>query len=398
MAIGTRKHLVHGSIYGNTKDRERDRTSAIRDIQMTSCFLLPIKRGQPRCSFSRTFPLRPFVALSDVNKASTLTKAVSLTATLVKMAFASRSVSRAFSSTSASMAIKEVIIIGGGLMGAGIAQVAAQTGHKVTLVDLSKDVLTKSQKRIDDSVRRVAKKTYKEDAAAATAFVEKTLANLQTATDAANASIIGNADLVIEAIVENIELKKKVFSRLDEVAPAKTIFASNTSSLPIAEIASAVTPARRALFGGLHFFNPVPVMKLLEVVKTDSTSDATFAAMKAWGQALGKTTVDCKDTPGFIVNRLLVPYMMEAVRLVERGDASARDVDTAMKLGAGYPMGPFELADYVGLDTTKFIIDGWHKSYPDDPLFQPSEMVNKLVAENKLGAKTGEGFYKYNKK
>ena len=166
-------------------------------------------------------------------------------------------------------------------------------------------------------------------------------------------------------VTENLPLKKKLFSSYDKVAPAKTIFASNTSSLPIKDIALS-TPERLDRFGGLHFFNPVPVMKLLEVIRIPETSDETNTAMMEWGKAMGKTCVSCKDTPGFIVNRLLVPNLMEAVRLVERGDASPKDVDTAMKLGAGWPMGPFELADYVGLDTTKFIIDGWHERYPDE--------------------------------
>ena len=150
-------------------------------------------------------------------------------------------------------------------------------------------------------------------------------------------------------------------------------------------------------FGGYHFFNPVPVMKLLEVVRIRETSDETFNTLLDLGKKLGKSTVKCKDTPGFIVNRLLVPYMAEAVRMLERGDASARDIDLAMKLGAGYPMGPFELSDYVGLDTTKFIVEGWHEKYPDEPLFHPSPMLEQLVAEGKLGVKSGEGFYKYDK-
>merc|ERR1711973_982429 len=136
-------------------------------------------------------------------------------------------------------------------------------------------------------------------------------------------------------------------------------------------------------------------MKLLEVIRISETSDETFNAMMDWGKAMTKTCVSAKDTPGFIVNRLLVPNLMEAIRMVERGDATPQDVDVAMKLGSGTPMGPFELADYVGLDTTKFIIDGWHEKYPNEPLFNPSPMLNKLVAENKLGKKTGEGFYKY---
>merc|ERR1712168_1008565 len=148
------------------------------------------------------------------------------------------------------------------------------------------------------------------------------------------------------------------------------------------------TPNRKDRFGGLHFFNPAPVMKLLEVIRIPETSDETFEAMNNWGKAMGKTTVSAKDTPGFIVNRLLVPNLMESIRMVERGDATPSDVDVAMKLGAGYPMGPFELADYVGLDTMKFIMDGWSAVEPGNPLFQPSPMLNKLVAEGKLGRKS----------
>jgi len=185
------------------------------------------------------------------------------------------------------------------------------------------------------------------------------------------------------------------FSMVSQVAPSHTIFASNTSSLPIADI--ALPTNRKDRFVGLHFFNPVPVMKLLEVVRISDTSEETYNSVMAWGKAIGKQTVTCKDTPGFIVNRLLVPYLMEAMRLLERGDASARDIDIAMKLGAGYPMGPFELADYVGLDTSKFIMEGWYEKYPENPLFAPVPILNKLVSEGKLGRKTGEGFYNYQK-
>jgi len=276
-------------------------------------------------------------------------------------------------------------------MGAGIAQVAAQTGHKTTLVDLSQAVLDKSNARISESIKRVAKKKFKDDEAGGNSFVDSSLSNMNVATSPNDA--LTSADLVVEAVVENMGLKQKLFAEYDQIAPAKTIFASNTSSLPISEIAS--TSSRADRFGGLHFFNPVPVMKLLEVVRIPQTSDETYEAMVAWGKAMGKVTVECKDTPGFIVNRLLVPYILEAVRMVERGDASVKDVDTAMKLGAGYPMGPFELADYVGLDTNKFIITGWSERFPEEPLFRASELLNKLNAEGKLGRKSGEGFYKY---
>jgi len=301
---------------------------------------------------------------------------------------------RCLSSSAAAMSakIEEFVVIGGGLMGAGIAQVGAQTGHKVTLVDLNQEVLDKSNARIAESIQRVAKKKFKDDAAAGEKFVGEALSRLHVATDAEAA--LATADLVVEAVTENLGLKQKLFKQFDAMAPAKTIFASNTSSLPIADIADA-TPDRKDRFGGLHFFNPVPVMKLLEVIRIPETSDETFKAMDAWGKAMGKVTVAAKDTPGFIVNRLLVPSMLEAVRMVERGDATPEDVDVAMKLGAGNPMGPFELADYVGLDTTKFIIDGWHEKYPEEPLFKPSPLLTKLVQEGKLGRKSGEGFYKY---
>jgi len=308
------------------------------------------------------------------------------------MAFVSKIVRRGFASSGyLNASIQDIVIIGGGQMGAGIAQVAAQTGHKVTVVDLNQEMLDKSKTRISDSIKRVAKKKFKDDEAGANSFVESALANVSCATQANEA--LASADLLVEAVVENMELKQKLFSEWDKIAPAKTIFASNTSSLPISEIAAKTSRADR--FGGLHFFNPVPVMKLLEVVRIPETSDATYDAMVDWGKALGKATVECKDTPGFIVNRLLVPYLMEAIRMVERGDASAKDVDTAMKLGAGYPMGPFELADYIGLDTNKFIMDGWSSRFPEETLFKESPMLNDLVKEGKLGRKNGEGFYKY---
>ena len=288
--------------------------------------------------------------------------------------------------------IEEFVMVGGGLMGSGIAQVGAQTGHKVTLVDISEDVLNKSRVRIEESIKRVAKKKFKDDASAGETFISDSMSRLTTTTSPDEA--IKTADLVVEGVTENLELKQKLFASYDTIAPTHTIFASNTSSLPISEIASS-TPNRKDRFGGLHFFNPVAVMKLLEVVRIPETSDETFQAMDEWGRAMGKTTVAAKDTPGFIVNRLLVPNLMEAVRMMERGDAKPTDIDIAMKLGAGHPMGPIELFDYIGLDTMKFIIDGWSKNYPDEPLFEPSPLLDQLVSEGKLGRKTGEGFYKY---
>uniref|UniRef100_UPI00398EA747 hydroxyacyl-coenzyme A dehydrogenase, mitochondrial n=1 Tax=Pristiophorus japonicus TaxID=55135 RepID=UPI00398EA747 len=306
------------------------------------------------------------------------------------MAFVTHQFLRSMSSTK-SQAIKHVAVIGGGLMGAGIAQVAATTGHTVILVDQADDILKKSLKKIGDSIGRISKKKFIDKPEAAAEFVQQTLQRISTCTDSASA--VHSTDLVIEAIVENIDVKHELFKKLDKFASEKTIFVSNTSSLPITEIANATT--RQDRFGGLHFFNPVPLMKLVEVVQSPMTNQQTFESLMNFSKALGKRPVACKDTPGFIVNRLLVPYMMEAVRLHERGHGSKEDIDVAMKLGAGYPMGPFELLDYVGLDTGKFIIDGWHKMDPDNPLFTPSALLNKLVSEGKLGKKTGEGFYKY---
>ncbi|XP_077461420.1 hydroxyacyl-coenzyme A dehydrogenase, mitochondrial isoform X1 [Stigmatopora argus] len=335
------------------------------------------------------------------------------------MAFIGHQFCRAFSSsTLRSVAIKHVVIVGGGQMGAGIAQVAASTGHQVTLVDTSEAILAKGVKGIETSLKRVVKKKFADKPEAGEAFIEKVLGCVSTATDVG--AVVESADLVLEAIVENLKIKQDLFSGIDKVAPEHTIFASNTSSLPIGDIASVTSRLDR--FGGLHFFNPVPMMKLVEVIGTSSTSQDTFDSLVNFSRALGKTTVSCKDTPGFIVNRLLVPYMLEAVRLHERGEftlsvvsflrcpagilrnsailvisghGSKEDIDVAMKLGAGYPMGPFELLDYVGLDTAKFILDGWSAMDADNPLFAQSPLLNKLVAEGKYGKKTGEGFYKY---
>ncbi|XP_041041577.1 hydroxyacyl-coenzyme A dehydrogenase, mitochondrial isoform X2 [Carcharodon carcharias] len=270
-------------------------------------------------------------------------------------------------------------------------KVAAGVGHTVILVDQADDILKKSLKKIGDSVERMSKKKFIDKPEAGAEFVQQTLQRISTLTDPASA--VHSTDLVIEAIVENVKVKQELFEKLDKIAPEKTIFVSNTSSLPITEIANATT--RQDRFGGLHFFNPVPMMKLVEVVQIPMTSQQTFEALMNFSKALGKKPVACKDTAGFIVNRLLVPYLMEAVRLHERGHGSKEDIDVAMKLGAGYPMGPFELLDYVGLDTSKFIIDGWHEMDPNNPLFNPSALLNKLVDEGKLGKKTGEGFYKY---
>ncbi|NXT45255.1 HCDH protein, partial [Pelecanoides urinatrix] len=236
------------------------------------------------------------------------------------MVYATRHFVRAASSAAATAAakkliVKHVTVIGGGLMGAGIAQVAAASGHTVVLVDQSDEILKKSTKGIEESLKRVTKKKFADKPEAGAEFIEKTLKNLTTSTDAV--AVVHSTDLVIEAIVENQEIKNELFKRLDKFAPEHTIFASNTSSLQITQLANSTT--RQDRFGGLHFFNPVPMMKLVEVIKTPMTSQKTFESLVDFSKAVGKSPVSCKDTPGFIVNRLLVPYMMEAVRLFERG-------------------------------------------------------------------------------
>jgi len=290
------------------------------------------------------------------------------------------------------MEIKNVTVFGSGLMGAGIVQVAAHAGYNVTMVDIKQDFIDGGMKRISASLKRVLRKKHEsqEDADAEFEIVFGRIKATTSRKEGAEA-----ADLVVEAITENIKLKQELFQFLDENCPPHAIFASNTSSLPIRDLAKATN--RSDKIGGLHFFNPVPVMRLVEVIKSDNTSDETHASLMGFGEAVGKKTVSCKDTPGFVVNRLLVPYLIEAVRMLEREDASVEDIDAAMKLGCGYPMGPMALLDYVGLDTTKFILDGWHEAYPNEELFAPSELLDRLVEEGKLGRKSGEGFYNYRK-
>jgi len=303
----------------------------------------------------------------------------------------------------ATRAVKEVVVMGGGLMGTGIAQVAAQAQQKVALVDISQDILNKAEKRISESLKRVAKKKFKDDQKAGEVFTASAMANLTFATrykllnqkneipkKTSPDNALASADLIVEAITENLPLKQKLFAEWDKACPETTLFATNTSFLRVADCMKDVSRLDRC--GGLHFFNPVPVMRLLEVVRIPETSDATYEAMSAWGKAIGKHTVACKDTPGFIVNALLGPYVQNAIAMVERGDATYQDVDMAVKLGLGYPMGPFELLDYTGLDL--------HKHINDNPAHngKPSKLIDSFVEQGKLGMKTGEGFYKYGKK
>lgn len=291
------------------------------------------------------------------------------------------------------MKIQKVGVVGCGLMGHGIVQVAAQGGCDVVVVETQQEFLDKGLGRIEKSVNKLAGKLVEKGKKTEEQAKEMITGTLGRITGSLDKKDLADCDLVIDAIVEDLDIKKALFAELGGICEAKTVFASNTSSFPIAEMAQA--SGRPARFVGLHFFNPVQLMRLVEVVRTDETDEEVFAAARAFGEACGKTPVSCKDTPGFVVNRLLVPYMTQALLMLERGDASREDIDAAMQLGCGYPMGPLTLTDYVGLDTTLSILQGWKERYPDEPAFEVPALLEKLVAEGKLGRKSGEGFYKW---
>jgi 3-hydroxyacyl-CoA dehydrogenase len=291
-----------------------------------------------------------------------------------------------------SKAIRKVGVVGCGLMGHGIVQVAAQAGHDVVVVETEQGFLDKGLGRIESSLEKLAKKAVAKGASEADAerSAKETRARI---TGSLERKALADRDLVIEAIVEDLPAKKELFAELGKLCGPEAILASNTSSFPIIEMAEASGRPERVV--GLHFFNPVQLMRLVEVVRTEKTSDDAFAAARSFGEAVGKVPVACKDTPGFIVNRLLVPYMTQSLLMLERGDATKEDIDAAMQYGCGYPMGPITLTDYVGLDTTLSILKGWVERFPDEPAFEIPALLERKVAERKLGRKTGEGFYRW---
>jgi 3-hydroxybutyryl-CoA dehydrogenase len=280
--------------------------------------------------------------------------------------------------------IKRVGVLGCGLMGSGIAQVAAAAGYDTVVRDVSKELLDRGRAGIEKSLARFVEKG-KLDAAARDA----TLKRLTFTTTVAD---LKGVDVVIEAITEDLGLKNALFKELDGLCGPAAIFASNTSSLTIAEMAAATKRADR--FVGLHFFNPVPLMQLVEVVRTVTTSEETFKRALAFAKSLGKEAVAAKDTSGFIVNLLLVPYLLDAIRAVERGVGSVPDVDKAMQLGCGYPMGPLTLLDFVGLDTTYHIAEIMFKEYREQR-YAPPPLLKRMVLAGMYGKKSGRGFYDY---
>jgi len=290
------------------------------------------------------------------------------------------------------MQIKKVGVVGCGLMGHGIAQVAAQGGFQVVVAESAQNFLDGGLARIDKSLAKMAEKAVEKGKSAEQAKSEAAATRARI-TGTLKLAELADCDLVVEAIVEDLAQKKKLFAELGKLCKPDTLLASNTSSFPIGEMAEASGRPQR--FVGLHFFNPVQLMKLVEVVRTTKTDENVFAAARGFGEAVGKTPVACKDTPGFVVNRLLVPYMTQALQMLERGDATKEDIDAAMQYGCGHPMGPITLTDYVGLDTTLSILEGWVARFPKEPAFAIPEILRQKVAQKKLGRKSGEGFYKW---
>ncbi|MFC2041308.1 3-hydroxyacyl-CoA dehydrogenase family protein [Chloroflexota bacterium] len=282
------------------------------------------------------------------------------------------------------MEIKKVGVVGCGQMGGGIAQVCAQAGYQVIVSEVNEELLKRGLASINSLLARNVEKgrLSQQDK-------DAILSRIQGTT---NTKDFSDCNLVIEAAVENMDLKKKIFADLDKICPKHVILASNTSCLSIIDMAAVTTRPDKVL--GLHFFNPVPVMKLLEIVKTITTSDDTLEVGKSFGESLGKTIVIAKDAPGFIVNRLLMPFMLNAIRMLESGAATKEDIDTGINLGLNHPMGLLTLSDLVGLDTLHFVASALYDEFKD-PQYASPTLLKKMVTAGWLGRKTGKGFYEY---
>ncbi len=283
--------------------------------------------------------------------------------------------------------IRKVGVLGAGLMGSGIAEVCAKAGYETIVREVDEKALAAGRRRIENSLSKAVErgKLTAVDGEA----IRKRLVFSSSLEE------ISSSDLIIEAIVENLEAKREVFKALDKSCAPHAIFCSNTSSLTIAEMAAAT--ARPDRFAGLHFFNPVPVMKLVEVVKAIGTSDDTIARVTAFARSLGKEPIAARDSSGFVVNRLLVPFLLDAIRAHEEGAGSLEDIDTGMKLGCAHPMGPFELLDYVGLDTVYAIAEIMFTEYRE-ARFAPPPVLKRMVLAGRFGRKTGRGFYEYDER
>jgi 3-hydroxybutyryl-CoA dehydrogenase len=282
------------------------------------------------------------------------------------------------------MAIRNVGVVGCGLMGSGIAQVCAAAGFATVVREVSPEIVDKGLKSIEKNLARLVEK------GTITPALQGEIRGRLKGTTAIED--LKDCDLIIEAIIEQLSIKRELFGTLDAICPASTIFASNTSSLTITEIAAATKRPQR--FVGLHFFNPVPVMKLVEVVRTISTDPAVYDAMVDFGSMLGKVPVRAHDSTGFIVNRLLVPYLLDAIRALEEGVGSIEDIDNSMKLGCGHPMGPLTLLDFVGLDTTYYISQIMFEEFKERRFAAPP-LLKRMVLAGWNGRKSGKGFYDY---
>jgi len=286
------------------------------------------------------------------------------------------------------MEIKKVGVLGCGLMGSGIAQVAASAGFETVVREVSDELIQKGFVGIEKSLSKFAEK------GSITAEQQKAIRDRLSGTTSFDD--LADCDIIIEAIIENLEEKRKTYAELDRICKPETIFASNTSSISITAMMTATSPARQERFIGLHFFNPVPLMKLVEVVRTILTDEAVYEQGIEFGKSLGKVPVRAGDRSGFIVNRLLVPYMLDAIRALEEGVGSIVDIDTSMKLGLGYPMGPFTLGDFVGLDTTYYIAEIMFDEFREKR-FAPPPLLKRMVLAGLYGRKSGRGFYDYSK-
>jgi len=282
------------------------------------------------------------------------------------------------------MAIRRVGVVGCGLMGSGIAQVAAASGFETVVREVSAELVERGIKGIEKNLNRLVEKGSITDAVKGE--IRGRLKGTTSVDD------LKNCDVIVEAIIEQLPAKRELFGALDAICPPATIFASNTSSLTITEIATATKRPQR--FVGLHFFNPVPVMKLVEVVRTIATEPAVYEEMVAFGEKLGKTAVRAHDSTGFIVNRLLVPYLLDAIRALEEGVGSIEDIDNSMKLGCGHPMGPLTLLDFVGLDTTYYISQIMFDEFKERRFAAPP-LLKRMVLAGWNGRKSGRGFYDY---
>ena len=286
------------------------------------------------------------------------------------------------------MAIKKVGVLGCGLMGAGIAQVSASAGFETVVREVSEDLIKKGFAGIEKSLARFAEK------GTITTQQQQEIRNRLSGTTSFEDLV--DCDIIIEAIIENLEEKRSTYRQLDNICKPETIFASNTSSLSITEMMTATSSDRQRRFIGMHFFNPVPLMKLVEVVRTILTDEAVYDEAVEFGKTLGKVPVRASDKTGFIVNRLLVPYLLDAIRALEEGVGSIVDIDNAMKLGCGYPMGPLTLGDFVGLDTTYYIAEIMFNEFRGKR-FAPPPLLKRMVLAGLYGRKSGRGFYDYSK-